>query len=54
VGLNKLAIYLNNLQDSRSIGGWQANGWEDAATKARALIKFINHADAIIAIKDVH
>jgi hypothetical protein len=54
VGLNKLAIYLNNLQDSGSIGGWQANGWEDAATKVRALIRFINHADAIIAIKGVH
>jgi len=54
VGLNKLAIYLNNLQDSGSIGGWQANGWEDAATKVRALIRFINHADAIIGIKGVH
>jgi hypothetical protein len=54
VGLNKLAIYLNNLQDSGSIGGWQANGWEDAATKVRALIRFVNHADAIIAIKGVH
>jgi hypothetical protein len=53
VGLNKLAIYLNNLQDSGSIGGWQANGWEDAATKVRALIRFVNHADAIIAIKGV-
>ena len=54
VGLNKLAIYLNNLQDSGSIGGWQANGWEDAATKARALIRFVDLADAIIAIKGVH
>ena len=54
VGLNKLAIFLNNLQDSGSIGGWQANGWEDAATKVRALIRFVNHADAIIAIKGVH
>jgi hypothetical protein len=54
VGLNKLAIYLNNLQDSSSIGGWQANGWEDAATKVRALIRFVDHADAIIAIKGVH
>src|SRR5258707_10194113 len=54
VGLNKLAIYLNNLQDSGSVGGWQANGWEDAATKVRALIRFVNHADAIIAIKGVH
>jgi len=54
VGLNKLAIYLNNLQDSGSIGGWQANGWEDAATKVRALIRFVKHADAIIAIKGVH
>ena len=53
VGLNKLAIYLNNLQDSGSIGGWQANGWEDAATKVRAIIRFVNHADAIIAIKGV-
>jgi hypothetical protein len=53
VGLNKLAIYLNNLQDSGSIGGWQANGWEDAATKVRALIRFVNYDDAIIAIKDV-
>ena len=50
VGLNKLAIYLNNLQDLGSIGGWQANGWEDAATKVRALIRFVNHADAVIAI----
>jgi len=54
VGLNKLAIYLNNLQDSRSIAGWQASGWEDAATKVRAIIKFVNHDDAMIAIKDVH
>ena len=54
VGLNKLAIYLNDLQDSGSIGGWQANGWEDASTKGRALIKFVNRADAIIAIKSVH
>ena len=54
VGLNKLAIYLNNLQDSGSIGGWQANGWEDAATKVRALIRFVNHADAIVGIKGVH
>jgi len=54
VGLNKLAIYLNNLQDSGSIGGWQANGWEDAATKVRALIRFVNRADAVIAIKGVH
>jgi len=54
VGLNKLAIYLNNLQDSGSIGGWQANGWEDAATKVRALIRFVNHADAIIGVKGVH
>jgi hypothetical protein len=54
VGLNKLAIYLNNLQDSGSIGGWQANGWEDAATKARTLIRFVDLADAIIAIKGVH
>jgi hypothetical protein len=53
VGLNKLAIYLNNLQDSGSIGGWQANGWEDAASKVRALIRFVNHDDAIIAIKGV-
>ena len=51
VGLNKLAIYLNNLQDSGSIGGWQAKGWENAATKVRTLIGFANHADAIVAIK---
>jgi hypothetical protein len=50
-GLNKLAIHLNDLQDSRSIGGWQAKGWEDAATKVRALIGFTTRADAIIAIK---
>ena len=50
-GLNKLAIHLNDLQDSRSIGGWQAKGWEDAATKVRALIGFATRADAIIAIK---
>jgi hypothetical protein len=54
VGLNKLAIYLNDLQDSGSIGGWQANGWEDARTKERALIRFVNRADANIAIKGVH
>jgi hypothetical protein len=54
VGLNKLAVYLNDLQDSRSIGGWQAKGWEDAATKVRTLIGFANRADAIIAIKRVH
>jgi hypothetical protein len=53
VGLNKLAIYLNNLQDSGSIDRWQANGWEDAATKMRALIKFATHADAITAIKAI-
>ena len=51
VGLNKLAIHLNNLQDSGSIGGWQAKGWENAATKVRTLIGFANHADAIAAIK---
>jgi len=50
-GLNKLAIHLNDLQDSRSIGGWQAKGWENAATKVRALIGFATRADAIIAIK---
>ena len=53
VGLNKLAIYLNDLQDSGSISGWQASGWEDAATKVRALIGFVTRADAIIAIKGV-
>ena len=53
VGLNKLAIHLNDLQDSGSIGGWQANGWEDARTKERALIRFVNRADAIMAIKGV-
>ena len=51
VGLNKLAVYLNDLQDSGSIGGWQAKGWENAATKVRTLIGFANHADAIAAIK---
>jgi hypothetical protein len=51
VGLNKLAIHLNDLQDSGSIGGWQARGWEDAATKVRTLIGFATRADAIIAIK---
>ena len=51
VGLNKLAVYLNDLQDSGSIGGWQAKGWENAATKVRTLIGFANHADAIVAIK---
>ena len=54
VGLNKLAIYLNDLQDLASIGGWQANGWEDTRTKERALIRFVSRADAIIAIKSVH
>jgi hypothetical protein len=54
VGLNKLAIYLNDLQDSASIGGWQANGWEDTRTKERALIRFVSRADAIIAIKSAH
>src|SRR5262245_45926480 len=53
VGLNKLAIYLNDLQDSGSIGGWQANGWEDVRTKERALIRFFNRANAITAIKSV-
>src|SRR5262249_21866613 len=51
VGLNKLAIHLNDLQDSGSIGGWQARGWEDAATKVRTLIGFATRADAMIAIK---
>jgi hypothetical protein len=54
VGLNKLAVYLNDLQDSRSIGGWQAKGWEDAAIKVRTLIGFANRADAITAIKRAH
>ena len=54
VGLNKLAIRLNDLQDSGSIGGWQANGWEDTATKERALIRFVNRADAIVAIESAH
>jgi hypothetical protein len=53
VGLNKLAIYLNDLQDSGSIGGWQAAGWEDATTKERSLIRFVSRADAIIVIKSV-
>jgi hypothetical protein len=51
VGLNKLAIYLNDLQDSGAISGWQASGWDDAATKVRALIGFATRADAITAIK---
>jgi hypothetical protein len=51
VGLNKLAIYLNDLQDSGSISGWQASGWDDPATKVRALIGFGTHADAVTAIK---
>jgi len=54
VGLNKLAVHLNDLQDSGSIGGWQAKGWENAATKVRTLIGFANRADAIIAIKGAH
>lgn len=54
VGLNKLAVYLNDLQDSRSIGAWQAKGWEDAAAKLRTLIGFANRADAITAIKRAH
>jgi hypothetical protein len=54
VGLNKLAVHLNDLQDSGSIGGWQAKGWENAATKVRTLIGFANRADAIIAIKSAH
>jgi hypothetical protein len=53
VGLNKLAIYLNDLQDSGSISGWQASGWEDAATKVRALIGFVTRADALTAIKGI-
>jgi hypothetical protein len=51
VGLNKLAIHLNDLQDSGSIGGWQAKGWEDPATKVRTLIGFASRADAIVAIR---
>jgi len=51
VGLNKLAIHLNDLQDSGSISGWQAKGWEDPATKVRTLIGFANRTDAIVAIK---
>jgi hypothetical protein len=54
VGLNKLAVHLNDLQDSGSIGDWQAKGWENAATKVRTLIGFANRADAIIAIKSAH
>src|ERR1700752_2274616 len=54
VGLNKLAVHLNDLQDSGSIGGWQAKGWENAATKVRTLIGFANRADAIIAVKSAH
>ena len=45
VGLNKLAIHLNDLQGSRSIGGWQIKGWENAATKVRTLIGFATRAD---------
>jgi hypothetical protein len=51
VGLNKLAIYLNDLQDSGSISGWQASGWDDPVTKVRALIGFATRADAITAVK---
>jgi hypothetical protein len=53
VGLNKLAIYLNDLQDSGSISGWQASGWDDTATKLRALIGLATRGDAITAIKSV-
>jgi len=53
VGLNRLAIYLNDLQDAASISGWQARGWEDSTTKVRALIGFATHAEAITAIKSV-
>jgi len=54
VGLNKLAIFLNDLQDAGSITGWQAKGWENAATKVRTLIGFASHADAVTAIKRAH
>jgi hypothetical protein len=54
VGLNKLAIHLNDLQGSGSIGSWQTRGWEDPATKVRTLIGFATHADATIAIKSAH
>src|ERR1700741_4196828 len=54
VGLNKLAVHLNDLQDSGSIGGWQAKGWENAATQVGTVIRFANRADAIIAIKSAH
>jgi hypothetical protein len=54
VGLNKLAIHLNDLQGSGSIGSWQAKGWEDPATKVRTLIGFATRADATIAIKSAH
>jgi hypothetical protein len=54
VGLNRLAIYLNDLQDTGSISNWQTSGWENPATKERALIRFVHHADAIIATKRVH
>jgi hypothetical protein len=54
VGLNRLAIYLNDLQDTGSISNWQTSGWENPATKERALIRFVHHADAIIATKSVH
>ena len=38
-------------QANNAVG--KANGWENAATKVRALIRFVNHADAIIGIKGV-
>jgi hypothetical protein len=51
VGLNRLAIFLNDLQDAGSIKGWQARGWEDSANKMRAIIGFADRPDAITAIK---
>jgi hypothetical protein len=53
VGLNKLAIHLNDLLDTGSIAGWQTKGWEDPATKLRTLIGFGSRADAIVAIKSL-
>ncbi|MBR0793997.1 hypothetical protein JQ615_01195 [Bradyrhizobium jicamae] len=53
VGLNKLAVYLNGLQDEGSIASWRANGWDDINTKSRAVIRFKSRADAMIAIKSL-
>ncbi|WP_234684817.1 caspase family protein [Bradyrhizobium monzae] len=50
VGLNRLALFLNDLQDQALIGSWQVSGWEDYATKMAMDIKFGKRADAIVAI----